>query len=60
MGEVKQEGSSFVVIRTGEPVKALNELTSWAIGRGADLAALSVGAPSLEDVYLELTGEPGA
>jgi ABC-2 type transport system ATP-binding protein len=46
-----------VVIRTGEPVRVLNELTAWAIARGVDLPGLEVGAPSLEDVYLELTDE---
>ena len=55
---VEVEGSSFVTIRTGEPVKTLNLLTDWALSRNSDLAALSVGRPSLEDVYLELTEEP--
>jgi ABC-2 type transport system ATP-binding protein len=51
--------NGFVTIRTGEPVKALNELTGWALGRGVDLAALEVGHPSLEEVYLELTEKGG-
>jgi ABC-2 type transport system ATP-binding protein len=46
-----------VIIRTGEPIRLLNELTGWALGRGVDLPGLDVGAPSLEDVYLELTSE---
>jgi ABC-2 type transport system ATP-binding protein len=45
-----------VILRTGEPVRLLNELTGWALARGVDLPALDVGVPSLEDVYLELTG----
>ena len=52
---VEVEGSSFVTVRTGEPVRTLNLLTEWALSRNSDLAALSVGRPSLEDAYLELT-----
>jgi ABC-2 type transport system ATP-binding protein len=47
--------NGFVVLRTGEPVRALNELTGWALARGVDLPSIEVGRPSLEDVYLELT-----
>jgi ABC-2 type transport system ATP-binding protein len=36
---------------------ALHELTTWALGRGLELERLQVTRPSLEDVYLELTGE---
>jgi hypothetical protein len=49
--------NGFVTIRTGEPVRLLNELTGWALGRKLDLAGLEVGHPSLEEVYLELTEE---
>jgi len=49
--------SRVATLRTAEPVKALHELTGWALARGVDLAALEVGAPTLEDVYLELTGD---
>ncbi len=49
--------NGFVTIRTGEPLRVLNELTGWALGRGLDLAGLEVGHPSLEEVYLELTAE---
>jgi hypothetical protein len=45
-----------VTLRTGEPVRALNELTGWALERGVDLSSIEVGRPSLEDIYLELTG----
>jgi ABC-2 type transport system ATP-binding protein len=45
-----------LVVRTGSPVKALNELTGWAIERGIDLQGLEVRRPTLEDVYLRLTG----
>lgn len=45
-----------VVVTTAEPTQALHELTGWALGRGVELERLVVDRPSLEDVYLELTG----
>ena len=47
----------FLVARTAEPVKALGELTAWALREGKELTGLQVGAPSLEEFYLELTEE---
>jgi ABC-2 type transport system ATP-binding protein len=44
-----------VQIRAEDPVRTLNELTAWALERGAPLAGLEVRQPNLEDVYLELT-----
>jgi hypothetical protein len=32
-------------------------LTEWAVARGLELERLEVSQPSLEDVYLELTGD---
>jgi len=43
-------------LRTGEPIRSLHELTGWAIANGIELERLEVKRPSLEDVYLELTG----
>jgi ABC-2 type transport system ATP-binding protein len=45
-----------VLLRTEEELRLLHRLTGWALERGVDLAGLSVDRPSLEDVYLELTG----
>jgi ABC-2 type transport system ATP-binding protein len=42
-------------LRSPDTVAALNELTAWALERGATLQGLEVRRPSLEDVYLELT-----
>jgi ABC-2 type transport system ATP-binding protein len=39
-----------------DPVRALHDLTAWAIERGVALEGLEVSRPTLEDVYLELTG----
>jgi ABC-2 type transport system ATP-binding protein len=44
-----------VVIKTDDPVRALNELTGRALEEGLELESLEVARPSLEDVYLELT-----
>jgi len=41
---------------TTEPVRVLHDLTGWALERGVTLEALRVSQPTLEDVYLELTG----
>jgi ABC-2 type transport system ATP-binding protein len=40
---------------TDNPTALLNELTNEALARGERLEELSVGRPTLEDVYLELT-----
>ena len=45
-----------VVIETDEPTSTLHRLTGWALERGLELTDLTVTRPSLEDVYLELTG----
>lgn len=50
-----------VQIATEDPTRALHELTGWALERRIQLDALEVTRPSLEDVYLEITGgEAGA
>jgi ABC-2 type transport system ATP-binding protein len=46
-----------VVIRTTEPTKVLQELTTKALADGRELEGLSVRRPTLEDVYLSLTGD---
>jgi len=46
----------FVVLRTKTPTPILSTLTGWAVARGEELEALTVTRPSLEDIYLELTG----
>lgn len=46
-----------VTITTPTPTAAIHRLSGWALDRGIELSDLSVTRPSLEDVYLELTGE---
>ena len=49
------------VVRTEDPTTFLHQLTGWAIGHGTRLEGLEARRPTLEDVYLELTGgEVGA
>jgi ABC-2 type transport system ATP-binding protein len=43
--------------QTEDPTRLLHELTAEALERGERLEELSVGRPSLEDVYLELTAD---
>jgi len=45
-----------VALRTERPMAELQELTGWALDRGLELTDLEVRRPTLEDVYLELTG----
>jgi ABC-2 type transport system ATP-binding protein len=47
----------LVELQTEEPTAVLNQLTSEALARGEQLEELSVGRPTLEDVYLELTAD---
>jgi ABC-2 type transport system ATP-binding protein len=44
-------------IESEDPTRTLHELTSEALARGERLEELSVGRPTLEDVYLELTAD---
>lgn len=46
-----------VVIHTKDATHDLYRIAGWAIDHGVELSGLSVSQPSLEDVYLELTGE---
>jgi ABC-2 type transport system ATP-binding protein len=46
----------IVLVATDDPTGALHELTGWALQRGVRLDDLEVSRPSLEDVYLEITG----
>ena len=46
----------LATVESAEPTGALHALTGWALGRGAVLDRLTVDRPSLEDVYLDLTG----
>jgi ABC-2 type transport system ATP-binding protein len=49
------DGGRALVV-TPDPVVALQLLTGWAIDHDLPLSRLSVSQPTLEDIYLELTG----
>jgi ABC-2 type transport system ATP-binding protein len=53
-GAIDEDGA--VQIATDDPTRTLHELTGWALQRGIRLDSLEVARPSLEDVYLEITG----
>ena len=46
-----------VVVRTHEPTRVLHELTSAAVAAGTEIDGIEVRRPTLEDVYLALTGD---
>jgi ABC-2 type transport system ATP-binding protein len=50
--------NGLITIEADEPTALLHRLTGWAIDRGTTLTRLSVDRPSLEDIYLHLTGTP--
>lgn len=52
--EMEVEGEN-VLIKAAKGVRAVHDLTGWAIANGHDLIDLTVSQPTLEDVYLELT-----
>jgi ABC-2 type transport system ATP-binding protein len=46
-------------MHTDEPTRVLLALTQWACAHHAELPGLTVTRPSLEDVYLRITGQAG-
>jgi ABC-2 type transport system ATP-binding protein len=46
-------------LQSRHPARTLHVLASWALERGFDLDDLTVGRPTLEDVYLRLTETEG-
>jgi ABC-2 type transport system ATP-binding protein len=55
-GERRVAERDRIVVYTREAVRAAQILTSWAVERDVDLGHFSVTQPTLEDIYLELTG----
>jgi len=58
LGDVAVRGAR-VRITTASPVAALNALTSWALRCAAELPDLEATRPSLEEIYLQITGTAG-
>lgn len=60
LGETPLPDGSFE-LATDDATRTTHELTGWALEHGFSFESLEVTRPSLEDVYLELTGgEEGA
>jgi ABC-2 type transport system ATP-binding protein len=55
LGQVA-DGNGSLLVRTDEPTRVAHEVTGWALENDVDLEVFEVSQPSLEDVYLELTG----
>jgi len=51
-----QVGDHQVTIRTAEPEATLRVLLDWARDHRVSLPGLEVQPPSLEEIYLRLTG----
>ena len=54
-GQERLDDGSFL-LRSADPTRTANEVTGWALGQGFTLDLFEVTLPSLEDVYIELTG----
>ena len=54
------DGNGFVQVASKDVVAELHRLTGWALANSVTLDGLEVTRPTLEDVYLSLTGETGA
>ena len=52
----RRDGQELLVT-THEPTRVLHELTAEALADGRELEGLTVRRPSLEEIYLTLTGE---
>ncbi len=59
LGDDRRIAGSVVEVRTQTPTADVATIATWAIERGVELDALTLARPSLEDVYLDLVGEPG-
>ena len=54
LAEAGPDGAT--VVRSQTPLVHIHMLADWALSRGVDLPDLDVRRPTLEDVYLALTG----
>jgi ABC-2 type transport system ATP-binding protein len=46
-----------VIVSTHRPARALVELVKWVDQQGLELVDVQLKRPSLEDVFIELTGK---
>ena len=50
------DGTYELQVEANETTKTVHDLTGWALDHGLELEALEITLPTLEDVYLRLTG----
>jgi ABC-2 type transport system ATP-binding protein len=55
-GAAVSEERDGVLVTTTDGLAATHALTGWALERGLPLRRFAVAQPTLEDVYLALTG----
>jgi len=53
----ERTGDGAFMLSTTDPTRSLYEMTRWAVEHDVRFEALEAERPSLEDVYLELTGD---
>jgi ABC-2 type transport system ATP-binding protein len=58
-GQIVEPDGSYS-LRADDATKVAHEVTGWALERGFSFDVFEVTLPSLEDVYLELTGDQSA
>jgi ABC-2 type transport system ATP-binding protein len=56
--DVRRSDQNMLEVTPEDLTGTLHRLTGWAVDRGIELEALEIVRPTLEDVYLELTGIP--
>ena len=50
------DGTSELQVEASETTKTVHDLTGWPLDHGFELEAFEITLPTLEDVYLQLTG----
>ena len=55
-GQGPVDADGMLEINTADPTRVLHELTGWALDHGYGFSSIAVERPSLEDIYLEITG----
>ena len=53
--EAQLGGDGRIHVRTRDPANSLHVISGWALEHDSSLADLTVGRPTLEDIYLRLT-----
>ena len=52
-----EDGGKSVVVSSGKPTRALVDLVKWIDSHGLELVDIQLKKPTLEDVFIELTGK---